>query len=783
MHRFLQLLLTLALAGFLRAAELPPASTNTTSAQRSLAELALARSRLQAGELAAAKTGFAQAAAAPDAPPHQRWEAEQQLRELERQQAGLPPREAAATRTQLSPLPPPALTLHVAPGGADTNPGTAGQPFATLERARDEIRALKQRGAPAGGGVAVLIHDGEFPVSRTFKLGTEDSGTAASPVVYRAAEGALPRFTGGRRLTGFQPVAEAAILARLPAEARGKVFQVDLKARGLTNLPPVRLGGFASGVGFRSHPVAELFFDGQPMQLARWPNEGFLRVTSVTTNDPVTIHGVTGSKLGRFTYDSDRPARWQEDRDILLYGYWFWDWADSYERVAALATNRHEITLAAPYHTYGYRQGQRFYALNLLSEIDQPGEWYLDRASGVLYLYPPSDPAKAVVELSVASFPFVEMNNVSHVRLEGLTWELGCVDGVLIRGGEGCLLAGCTVRRCGGNGIEVEGGTGHGLLSCDLYSLGRGGVTLSGGNRKTLTPGGHFVENCHLRELSRVDHTYTPAVLVSGVGHRLAHNLLHDILSSAIRLSGNDHLLEFNEVCRVVLESDDQGGVDMWGNATFRGNVFRYNYWHHLGHWRAPRQAPDCGQSGIRFDDAISGQLVYGNIFRRCATGKTGFGAIQIHGGKDNLLDNNLFVDCASAVSFTPWSEAHWRDFTKGQATSADLDPALYAARYPGFLPFDAGLNTNSLWRNWIVNCDEFLRRDRGATRLLDNVQTKETSAFADAANGDFTLRPGAADQGPPGFAPIPFAEIGLYPDAWRKTLPTELIRAMRQGR
>ena len=62
---------------------------------------------------------------------------------------------------------------------------------------------------------------------------------------------------------------------------------------------------------------------------------------------------------------------------------------------------------------------------------------------------------------------------------------------------------------------------------------------------------------------------------MNGVGNRIVHNVLHDVLSSAIRLNGNDHLVELNDVHDVVTESDDQGGCDMYGNATYRGNVFR----------------------------------------------------------------------------------------------------------------------------------------------------------------------------------------------------------------
>ena len=163
---------------------------------------------------------------------------------------------------QLPKRPVPGKVLYVAPGGADTNPGTQERPFATLKRARDEIRSLKTRGGFPKGGVTVYVRGGEYKVTETFQLGPEDSGAETSPVVYRAFEGETPRFSGGVRLSGFQPVRDPALLARLPEEARGKVVQVDLKAHGLTSLKPLRLGGFASGLGFKTHPAMELFFNG-----------------------------------------------------------------------------------------------------------------------------------------------------------------------------------------------------------------------------------------------------------------------------------------------------------------------------------------------------------------------------------------------------------------------------------------------------------------------------------------------------------------------------------------
>jgi len=740
------------------------------TALRGIAQLRIAQSFVRQEDLAAAKAEYRKILDLADVLPHQQWEARRRIGELERIESGLPARDPAASRTQLPKRPEPAVTLYVAPDGSDANPGTRERPFAGLERARDELRRLKQSGGLGAGGAAVLVRGGRYPVRQTFTLAAEDSGTPEAPIVWRACEEQAPVFTGGVRLRGFQTVSDPKILGRVPEEARGKLVQVDLKAHGLTSFKPLVLGGFASGRGFKTHPAVELFFDGQPLPLARWPNQGFVATGDVLGPTPKeNRYQRKASVEGVFTYDGDRPARWTEEKDAHLYGYWFYDWADSYERVQSIDTQKRTITLAPPYHRYGYRAGRRYYALNLLAEIDAPGEWYLDRAAGVLYFWPPSDPSRAVVELSTVEVPFVEMADVSHVTLQGLVWESGCGDGIVLRGGQRCLLAGCTVRHFGGNGVEIRGGTGHGLLGCDVYSMGRGGVVLSGGNRKTLAPSGYFVENCHIHHLSRIDHTYTPAVRGEGVGHRIAHNLMHHIGSSALNVRGNDHLVELNEVHNVVLESDDQGGVDLYGDPTFRGNVYRWNYWHHIGAWQPDAEQPACGQAGIRLDDAVSGVLVYGNVFYRCSAGN--FGGVQIHGGKDNAVDGNLFVDCRTAVSFTPWGQKRWLEFTAKSLDSPQIDRALYLARYPQLAHLADDPDVNLVCRNLVYRCGEFLRRNRGGARLFDNWVTEEDPGFADAAGGVFRFKgDGGLDR--VSLEPIPWDEIGLYRDEIRRGLP-----------
>lgn len=731
---------------------------------RSLAQLRLAATYIQERKYDESAAQYRKLQAMADVPDHHKWEAGERLRELERLKAGLPARDPAWSRVHLPKRPAPAVTLNVSPRGDDRNPGTEARPFATLDGARDTIRALKQKqGVLPVGGVEVVVHGGEYRVDGSFRLTQEDSGTAEAPVVYRAAKDETPRFIGSIRLDGFKLVTDAAVLSRLAEKARGKVYQCDLRALGLDDL------GVACGATNR----ADLYFDGKPLTLARWPNVGFLRVGELRGEQTFDVWGsIRGNRDGKFTYDHDRAGRWQDEQDIWLYGYWFWDWADSYEKVASIDIDNRTITTAPPYHSYGFRSGQRYFVLNLLSEIDIPGEWYLDRSRGILYLWPPSDPAKAAIELSALPTPLVQTDDTSYVTFERLTFEGGRSNGVVIKGGNDCLLAGCTICRLGENGVVVDGGTAHGILGCDIFTLGRGGTAITGGDRKTLTPGRHFIENCHVHDFSHIYRTYTPAVLMNGCGNRITHNLFNDSPHHAMRIEGNDHVIEFNDIHSVVYEADDQGGLDMWHNVSYRGTIVRYNYWHHIG------SGFGGGQAGVRLDDAISGVLIYGNIFYRCSN--QGFGGVQIHGGKENILDNNLFVDCKYAVSFSPWGEQRWQEYLASADVrrklyeEVDITKPPYSTRYPTLARVAENADVNMLWRNLAYACGAFTARDRGVNELVDNYIT--------AADPGILVRPGQVlrlrDDSPAyarlGLRPIPFDEIGLYQDEYRATWPVD---------
>ena len=679
-----------------------------------------------------------------------------------------------------------AAEFFIAPDGNDANPGTRGRPFATLERARDAARQLHHEGTPPPGGITLWLRGGDYVRTNALELRAADSGTPNAPVLWRSLEGETARLLGGRRLSGWGPVTNPAVRQRLDPAAREAVRQVDWRAGGLTDFGGMKSRGF----GRPTTPAhCELFFGGKPMTLARWPNEGAWE--KIEGFPESTAAGDDhGGKIGRleagFRYAGDRPRRWQDTAHLWVHGYWAWDWANSYEQVASIDLESRLIKTQPPYGLYGFRKGQRFYFLNLLEELDQPGEWFLDPATGMLYFWPP-EPLEAAgakeAVLSVLAAPLIRLDGVSHCAVQGLTLEATRGSAVQIRGGLSNRVAGCVIRNIGNWGVRVEGGAGHAVLSCDIVDTGDGGVSLEGGNRQTLAPGGHEVENCLFARQGRWSKCYVPAVLMGGVGHRAAHNLIRDHPHCAILFNGNDHLIEFNEIHHIALETGDVGAIYTGRDYTYRGNRIRHNFIHHTG-------GVGMGSMGVYMDDCVSGTEIYGNVFYKVQR------AAFLGGGRDHQVINNIFVECDHAVELDGRGldgSPVWRnmvDKTMRQRL-AEVPLALYRERYPALKALDEFYGPpggpalegaafrgvppggNQVARN--ICYGKWLKVYWHATPAmlrLENNLTNALSAFVmtstDPQAADFEPQPDSPAWRM-GFEPLPLSRIGLYGDKLRR--------------
>jgi hypothetical protein len=226
-----------------------------------------------------------------------------------------------------------------------------------------------------------------------------------------------------------------------------------------------------------------------------------------------------------------------------------------------------------------------------------------------------------------------------------------------------------------------------------------------------------------------------------------------------MRLEGNDFIIEYNTIDHVVNESDDQGGIDICYQPSYRGIVIRYNRWSDI------QGGTHTGGAAIRFDDMISGMVVYGNLFERC--GFLHFGAVQIHGGKDNLVENNVFYNCLAAVSFTIWEDTRWQEhlnkpeMKKKLYEDVDITSDVYLQKYPE-LQKDIYLNANenTVKDNLIISCEQpFLR-------LCDRVILENNTIF-NAEGKMLNAFCTAQELAKYGLKPIPVEKIGVKNNEW----------------
>ncbi len=636
--------------------------------------------------------------------------------------------------------------VRVSPGANDS---------ASLERARDSAR----------GGVVVL-HGGVYRLSRTLELGAADSGTT-----FRAAAGEVVRLSAGV-VVAARPVTDAAVLARLDPAAKGKVAEIDGKALGLRHLGRFK-DVFGDGGG-----IVQLYCDGKRLPVSRWPNRGYARMVRVTDNGDWS--NGPGRHGGAFVYEGDRPSRWLKavKEGLWLDGFWRVPWTPEKVRVQSIDVASKTITQAAPVgggigSKYKRPEGdgkEPWYALNVLEEIDQPGEWALDFQTGKIYLWPPSKGELVIADLET---PLVRVAGASNVRFERVVFEGGLGDGVAVQGGEANVLAGCTFRWLGGNGVALAGGTRHGVQSCDFHGLGAGGVLMSGGDRKTLTPAGHYVVNSHFHHLGEVRKTYTPAVNIGyggtpPVGMVVRNNLIHDLPHAAVLYAGNDHLLELNEVHNVALDSGDVGAFYTWNDWTSRGNMVRYNFVHH-----------SSAANAFYMDDGDSGDTVTGNVVYR-----TQYGPF-IGGGHDNTVRNNLVIEAKRGLHLDARGvPRHYDTSDKHKMNllaTANYRQPPWSVKYPELLKVlehPTLPSGNALEENALVGCGEPYHFDKGDVLRFSTIRGNVTetvagAGFVDAAKLDFRLKPGSElVKKLPRLGEIPFGKIGLYVDEYRRVLP-----------
>jgi len=244
------------------------------------------------------------------------------------------------------------VTLYAAPDGNDawsgrleraSADGTDG-PVASLAGGRDAVRRLRADGAPEEP-VRVVFAEGEYRMTEPVTFTPDDSGTADCPVVYEAAPGAEPIFTGGRRIAGFAAGEDGVWVARVPGVAEGDWY------------------------------FEQLFVNGRWATRARSPNRFYYymerKVESGT--DPLTGE-IVGLANRAFRAREGDVRAWPTPNDVTIVAYHSWE--ASRLRVASVDEETSTVITTGParWPMMQWAPNQRYHVENVREALDAPGE-------------------------------------------------------------------------------------------------------------------------------------------------------------------------------------------------------------------------------------------------------------------------------------------------------------------------------------------------------------------------------------------------------------------------
>lgn len=733
------------------------------------------------------------------------------------------------------------LLFYVATDGDDSWSGRLASsnssgddgPFASLARARDAAREARLA-LTEGQAVTVMARGGKYFLDQPLVLDARDSGSRESPVTYTAFPGESPTLSGGRKITDWEPHEGEIMRASVPGAKGGgwKTRQLFFKGKRQIrarhpNFDPENplYGGWA----YMEGPA-----DDGTISAYRFP-EG-------TGANLYMRPSIEGGNATSFHYRAGTVERtWEKPRQGEVNCFPFSgitncivpiDSIDEEKRVIKLAREIWQNDRPPWYLAFCFYRNNRFVVENLLEELDQPGEWCLDSEDGVLYFWPPSDLAEGEVVL-----PFneclISLRGASWITVSGFTFTetLDAGDDICRAGGDGygamyprqgwsycgealhmrrsqhCSIENNRFDAVGGNAIYLEGDNFRNRIQHnEIEYAGANGICLAGSELQS--PRFNRVEDNHIHHVGVFQKFGAGVYLAASDGNVIGHNHIHHTPHHAVNLGSNGsgrNYVEYNLIQYTALENHDSTAINCWGDVPMNapkpdsercGHVIRHNYiadtWGCLVVEKDDSitiEAPTVVLThAIYLDDFASNCLVYGNIIARAGVG------IQIHSGKNNLVENNIFAGCDYPIRY--WNNAAGRiankpmpGFMTGNRFCRNI---VYTVQPTGGL-----IDTGNGWTDEVIQeCEDNLYFDPKGERyfvtvirrapddkenysLPANVIKEHLSladwrgmghdtrsviadpAFVDPEEDDFRLRP----ESPAyklGFLPINTAQIGV---------------------
>ena len=518
--------------------------------------------------------------------------------------------------------------------------------FTTLHAARDHLRQYHSDDASPSINI-VNIHQGAYPPlildSMHDSFTTWQGYDAANPPIISAGVPVPASLWSPSPIKGSQ------------------IISTNYTALNITyggGLPTN--GGAIDTCDQQTLQKTELFHgDGtlhdQPI-LARYPNTNnnnwqFLHAVSPSKNPAGAITGFIPA-----TKDQQRVEKWIATEEApYVQGYWAWDWADSIASINNV-TSKHGISFTAGSKGPQVKPNARYVGINLLSELDVPGEYYISNTTGMIHYIPhvPLNEWKTAPVLSTNTAALV-IDNQINVTISNMIIAHALSTGLSAINVSNVMISNVNVYGHGAIGIDLNG-LDSTIKDSNITDIGCKGMNVYCGDMYTMENGNCLVDNNYISRFAKYKRTYQPGIHWGGVKNMFSRNTITNGAHNCILGGGNEAkqggvntIFEYNTLDTCAFEASDTGAFYSCGQQATAmvnpGNIVRHSSF---------KNVINTGGSGVQgitiqaiyLDDQMSSWNVYNNTFKNCTTGTF------VGGGRLNNISNNYYEDVGVAHHF-----------------------------------------------------------------------------------------------------------------------------------
>ena len=553
--------------------------------------------------------------------------------------------------------------IFVSTVGDDSGDGSEEEPLRTLEKAIDVANEMREDSDKL---IEILLREGTYSVTNTIKIINSQKDDSLLKISAYQDEKVTINAGVDIPLSAMNIADSNFTNAIIDKPNAGSVLQYNLKDAQIEDFGEISLRGHL--ISDEKEAQAELSLNGEVQKLAGWPNGEYTGLIKPTDSNEYRKRTKSGIANGcSFKVNFDRPSQWSKPEQAWLSGTIGPNYEFDYYPVSRFDSEEKRVYLSRgaleKYYTEPYYRFE-----NVPEELDEPGEYYIDRQSGLLYFYPPEDEPKDSVLTITMSTPTLDVSGKAPDSMFRIVNSKNIVfENLIFKGGRGSAITGknnsnikfinCEINSFGENGIRFDASTDITISDCKIHDVGQDGLLfVSCGNYQTLSPSNIVVSNNDIYNFARLERSYKTGIDFGYrcVGATAANNHIHNGPHAGMIFYGVNNDIYGNEFDNLVTEFSDMDAL-YCNNSNYpweRGNKIHNNYFHDIGK-SSMNGRHQINVRAIRTDNRGCGLNIYENLFYNIGdggngNGNNGIGAITAEGTRNRIF-NNLFVDCNEA--------------------------------------------------------------------------------------------------------------------------------------